>query len=144
MPWKLKKSKIITFWVIKNLTGNLTRKLKTNPILTILGSKNHFFECLEGWHVPGKAWQVPGMPNKLLLIGLETIKSEKTGVFGQKRGRFWSFWGPKVDQNWSGMVRIDQKSLLYCSRVPNTAIDTQFAYRFRHRKAQKSTKVEQI
>ena len=58
--------------------------------------------------MPGKAWQVPGMQNKLLLIGLETIKSEKTGVFGQKRGRFglseaqkWT----KIGLGWSELTK---------------------------------------
>ena len=42
------------------LTENLTRKIKTSPFLTTLGSKNHFLECLEGWKVPGVVWHVPG------------------------------------------------------------------------------------
>ena len=85
-----------------NLTGNLTRKVKTSPFLGLLGTQT-VQKLL--WDGPGglasalaSAWDMPN----LVFMHFEAKKRTKTGVFWHeiwlkkwKRVRSWPFWGQK-------------------------------------------------
>ena len=100
--------KQITWWNCSknhawNLTGNLTRKVKTSPFLGLLGTQT-VQKLL--WDGPGglasalaSAWDMPN----LVFMHFEAKKRTKTGVFWHeiwlkkwKRVRSWPFWGQKI------------------------------------------------
>ena len=94
------KIEIFTFWVnLKNLTGNLTRKVKTSPFFALKWSKWSLLDALEAWEW---TWRV-NLP-----------------FFEAKNGRNGIFWHGNLikKRDWNLVLKWSEKTQKWTKSFP--------------------------